>query len=229
MTGERTYPVLSVPDLDEAIDFYAVLGFARSYRQLRPNPYAVVGLEDMAIHLSGIDGYDPETSVGSVIISVPDAEALYASFADRLRTRYGKLPSAGIPRILRPRRKQGTATGFTIVDPGGNWLRFFRSDATEDEARGEGLTRVMEVAARQGDAHGDDARALEILDRGLERYSDASPVERVRALLYRAELLVRLDQPDAARATVGEASRLVTADNIAELAADLAHARDVIG
>lgn len=229
MTGERTYSILTVPDLDEAIDFYAALGFTRSYRQLRPNPHAVVGLEDIAFHLSGVDGFDPETSLGSVIITVPDVEALYASFADGLRTRYGKLPSAGIPRILRPRRKQGTATGFTIVDVGGNWLRFYRTGATEDEAPGEGLTRAMEVAARQGDARGDDGRALEVLDRGLERHPDATPVERVRALLYRAELLVRLGQPDAARATVGEASRLVTPDNIAELAADLAHARDVIG
>jgi len=229
MTGERTYPILTVPDVDEATDFYAALGFTRSYRQLRPNPYAVVGLEDMTIHLSGVDGYDPEASLGSVIVTVPDAEALYASFADGLRTRYGKLPSAGIPRILRPRRKQGTATGFSVVDTGGNWLRFFRADATEDEEPGEGLTRVLEVAARQGDARGDDAQALAVLDRGLERHPDATAVERVRALLYRAELLVRLGRPEEARATVGEASRLVTGDNIAELAANLAHARDVIG
>jgi catechol 2,3-dioxygenase-like lactoylglutathione lyase family enzyme len=119
MAGERTHPVLPVPDLDEALDFYAALGFVRSYRQLRPNPYAVVGLEDMTIHLSGIDGFDPASSVGNVIITVPDPEALYASFVAGLRARYGRLPSAGVPRILRPRRKQGTATGFTVVDVGG--------------------------------------------------------------------------------------------------------------
>jgi hypothetical protein len=95
--------------------------------------------------------------------------------------------------------------------------------------KGEGLTRVLEVAARQADARGEDARALEVLDRGLARYPEATPVERVRGLLYRAELLIRLGQPGPARATMGEVSRLVTEDNIAELAADLAHARDVLG
>lgn len=155
MTGERTHPILPCPGLDEAVAFYEALGFHRTYRQVRPNPYGVVALEDITIHLVGIDGFDPATSVGSVIVVVPDAEALYAAFAEGPRERYGRLPSAGVPRILRPRRKQGTATGFSVVDPGGNWLRFYRAGDVEDDApaaRSHGLARVVEVAARQGDA-----------------------------------------------------------------------------
>jgi catechol 2,3-dioxygenase-like lactoylglutathione lyase family enzyme len=34
----RMYPILPCPDLDEAIAFYAALGFERTYRQVRPNP-----------------------------------------------------------------------------------------------------------------------------------------------------------------------------------------------
>ncbi|MBJ7450529.1 MAG: VOC family protein, partial [Blastococcus sp.] len=82
MAGERTQPILPCPDLDEAVSFYEALGFHRTYRQMRPNPYAVVALEDIVIHLAAIDGFDPGTSVGSVIIVVPDADALYAAFAD---------------------------------------------------------------------------------------------------------------------------------------------------
>ena len=104
MSGERTHPILPCPDLDEAISFYEALGFRRTFRQLRPNPYAVVSLEDIVIHLAGIDGFDPTTSVGSVIIVVPDADGLHAAFADGLRERYGRVPATGIPRILRPRR-----------------------------------------------------------------------------------------------------------------------------
>jgi len=69
-----------------------------------------------------VDGFDPATSLGSVIVVVPDAEALYKTFAHGLRQAYGRLPSAGIPRILRPRRKQGTTAGFTVVDVGGRQL-----------------------------------------------------------------------------------------------------------
>jgi len=50
MANERTYPCLPCRDLDEAIDFYTSLGFAKTYRQVRPNPYAVVARED--IHLT---------------------------------------------------------------------------------------------------------------------------------------------------------------------------------
>lgn len=54
MTGERMFPILCCPDLDDAVDFYAALGFARTYRQLRPNPYAVVARDDMVVHLAGV-------------------------------------------------------------------------------------------------------------------------------------------------------------------------------
>lgn len=92
---------------------------------------------------------------------MPDAEALYATFAAVLRQAYGRLPVAGVPRILRPRRKQGTTAGFTLVDVGGNWLRRYRAVDTETDGgdRSSGLARVVEVAARQGDARGDNDAA----------------------------------------------------------------------
>lgn len=231
MTGERTHPILPCPDLDEAIGFYESLGFRRTYRQLRPNPYAVVALEDIVIHLAGIDGFDPTTSVGSVIIVVPDADTLHADFADGLRRRYGRVPSTGLPRILRPRRKQGTATGFSVVDVGGNWLRFYRSGETEDDPaqRSRGLTRVVEVAARHGDARGDDAHALAVLERGLDRHPDAAPVEQVRAQLYRAELLTRLGDREGATAALATASRVaLTGQDAQAVAPEFLHAQELV-
>ena len=230
MAGERTHPILTYPDLDEAIAFYEALGFRRTYRQLRPNPYAVVEFEDIAVHLSAVDGFDPKTSLGSVIVVVPDAEALYNAFAAGLRQAYGRLPSAGIPRIHRPRRKQGTTAGFIIVDVGGKWLRISRAGDSEDDSRhrSQGLVRAMEVAARQGDAHGDDARALAVLDRGLAQHPDASAVERARAVLYRSELLTRLARRDEAAAALRAAQADLTEADAATLRDDLAHARQVV-
>ncbi len=132
IAGERMYPILPCRDLDEAIAFYEALGFERTYRQVRPNPHAVVARGDLAVHLAGIEGFDPEQSYASVIIVVPDPDALYASFAAGLRAAYGRLPVSGIPRMVRPRKRWGTVYGFSVVDVGGNWLRFSRIGDTEE-------------------------------------------------------------------------------------------------
>lgn len=58
-----------------------------------------------------------------VIVVLPDSDSLYRDFAAGLRKAHGKLPVAGIPRITRPRKKYGTVRGFSVVDPGGNWLQ----------------------------------------------------------------------------------------------------------
>ena len=175
-----------------------------TYRQARPNPYAVVRREDVVVHLSGIAGFDPATSVSSVVVTVPDVAGWHSAFAAGLRQHYGRVPVAGVPRLLRIRRKQGTASGFSLVDTGGCWLRFYGSGSREDEPgpRAVGLARVLEVAARQGDARGDDAAALAVLERGLERYPTAPAEDRAEALRYRAELLVRLGRDHGSGAVV---------------------------
>ncbi len=190
MANERTYPCLPCADLDESIAFYAALGFTKTYRQVRPNPYAVVARDDIHIHLFGIDGFKPADSYGTAIVVVPDPDSLYREFAAGLRASHGKLPVAGIPRILRPRKKYGTVSGFSVVDPGGNWLRISRiGDTEEDDSaeKAEGLAQIVYVAARLGDAHGDEALALKTLESGLTRFGEAAAaVDRARALLYRA-------------------------------------------
>ncbi len=72
MAGERTYAILPCRALDEVIPFYEALGFHVSYRQERPNPYAVVRREDLQLHFTGIEGFAPESSYGSVIVVVAD-------------------------------------------------------------------------------------------------------------------------------------------------------------
>ncbi|MEZ4614746.1 MAG: hypothetical protein R2867_04410 [Caldilineaceae bacterium] len=76
MANERTYSMLPCRDIDEAIAFYAALGFQRTYRQLKPNPSAVVAYEEIQIHLFGMEGFNPADSYGSVIVVVPDPDAL---------------------------------------------------------------------------------------------------------------------------------------------------------
>jgi catechol 2,3-dioxygenase-like lactoylglutathione lyase family enzyme len=229
MAGERTIPILPCRLLEEVLAFYELLGFQITYRQARPNPYAVVRREDIQLHFFELDGFDPEQSYAGAIVVVPDAEALYRSFADVLRAAYGRLPRSGIPRILRPRAKQGTVAGFSVVDPGGNWLRIYRSGDSEDTQDSvKGLALVVRSAARQGDARGDEAAAVKMLDAGLARHADASASERLPALVYRAELAVRIGDGERAMATLVEIGALdLDDDERAMAAADLASAAEI--
>jgi catechol 2,3-dioxygenase-like lactoylglutathione lyase family enzyme len=216
MGGERSYPCLPCRDIDESIRFYESIGFKRTYRQVRPNPYAVVRLEDLQIHLFGIDDFNPAMSYGTAIIAVPDPDNLYQAFAAGLRSTLGKLPVAGIPRITRPRKRYGTVRGFSVVDPGGNWLRIYKLGDSEQEAsadRAQGLTHVIDVAARLADAHGDEALALRTLESGLARHADATAFERAKAYLYRAELAVRTDNRNLARSSLTSAQALELSDD----------------
>jgi catechol 2,3-dioxygenase-like lactoylglutathione lyase family enzyme len=212
MANERIYPCLPCGKLDESIAFYQALGFKRTYRQLRPNPYAVVALEDMQIHLFGIEGFQAAESYGSAIIAVPDPDLLYRAFVARLREALGKLPTVGIPRILRPRKKFGTVHGFNVIDPGGNWLRFYKQGDTESQEKAEGLAGIIGVAARLGDAHGDEMIALKTLENGLKRFADAAAIDRARAYLYRAELAVRVKNRELALSSLSAVQSLELTD-----------------
>jgi len=233
MANERTYPCLPCGDLDQAITFYEAPGFTRTYRQMAPNPYAVVAREDFQIHLFGMSDFNPAESYGSVIVVVPDVDALYHAFAAGLRVAYGKLPTVGFPRILRPRKKFGTVSGFSVIDVGGNWLRISKlGDKEEDEAakKKTGLAKVLDVAARLGDAHGDDAKALKTLENGLKRFPDAPILDYARAMLYRAELTVRLGDPARARSSLSAVLALEMADHEkAIIAPELAQMSELVG
>jgi catechol 2,3-dioxygenase-like lactoylglutathione lyase family enzyme len=229
MANERTYPCLPCGNLDESIAFYAALGFKRTYRQIRPNPYAVVALEDMHIHLFGMEGFNAAESYGNVIVVVPDPQSLYDAFAARLRETFGKLPIAGIPRILRPRKKFGTVQGFSVIDPGGNWLRISKLGDTESKAKAEGLAGVITVAARLGDAHGDEEIALKTLENGLIRFANAAAIDRARAYLYRAELAVRTNNRELAQSSLNVVQSLdLTDDEKAAIAEEFAYMVELV-
>src|SRR5688572_4665254 len=233
MANERTYAILPCRDIDECISFYETLGFRKTYRQIRPNPCAVVALEDIQIHFGGIEGFRPEDSYGSVIITVPDPDSLYHAFAAGLRKAYGKLPVAGIPRILRPRKRYGTVRGFTVIDPGGNWLRISKLGESEEKdsaEKAEGLTQIIYVATRLGDAHGDEALALKTLENGLARFGETSgALELAKAYLYRAELAVRTQNFELARSSLTTAESLaLTKDEKAALKDEFTHVNELV-
>ncbi len=212
----RTVPILPCREIDDVVPFYEALGFAVTYRQTRPNPHAVLSRgEGLDLHFGGIPGFVPENSYASVIVVVPDTGELYDQFAAGLRSAYGKIPVKGIPRITRPRRKQGMSAGFTVVDPGGNWLRITSGEDGEDE--GGPFERVLRNAARQGDSHGDEAAAIAVLDAGLTRHADATDTEKLPVLAYLAELLIRTGDGERASVVLAQLEGMGAASEVAAL------------
>ncbi|MEQ4305915.1 VOC family protein [Plantactinospora sp. B6F1] len=251
MPTELAIPGLPCRDLDDVLPFYTALGFEVTYRQQRPNPYAAVRRGGIELHFFAVPQFDPADSMGSVVLLVPDTGELHTAFAAGLRAAFGKVPVAGIPRMTRPRRRQGTAAGFTVVDPGGNWLRISRhgdpdeastsgtsgtGDGGSAGADGSGdrtgpggrLTRVVATAARQADSHGDESAAIRVLENGLARHADAAPAQRLPALVYLAELRWRTGDPEAAARLLAEVDAVeLSADERAALATDLATAAEI--
>jgi hypothetical protein len=189
VANELTIPLLPCPDIDEIASFYEMLGFSITYRQTRPNPYVAVRREDINLHFYGMADYVPEHSHSTCLVIVQDTSELFEAFAEGMRAVHGKLLISGIPRMTRPRLRNDRYTGFTVVDPGGNWIRINKA-AKEPEARTK-LAKAMENAARQADAHGDERQALKILEGALKRAGAADP-DLEEARQYRDELVERI-------------------------------------
>jgi hypothetical protein len=223
-------PLLPCRSIDDVQPFYEALGFRRTYRQLRPNPYLAMAREDVELHFFGMDGFDPADSYGSCVIQVPDTGELHRSFADGLRAAYGKVPLSGIPRMTRPRKRRnaGNLSGFTVVDPGGNWIRIFPAGKEQPDEPGSKLANALANAVVLADSHGDHAQAAKILDGALRRGADAPATERVEALAYRAELAVTLTDPDRLATALAELRAIeLTEEERAAVADALANAEEL--
>lgn len=233
MAGEFAVPLLPCGSIDDMAEFYLALGFEQTYRQVRPNPYLALRREDLHLHFFSLPDFDPEKSYGSCLVYVPDTGALYEAFAAGMRAANGKLLVAGIPRMTRPRKRRnaGGLSGFTLVDPGGNWIRIYPlPGSVEGEAPATGrLAKAVENAVVLGDSKDDGRQAAKILDAVLAKEQDPTQVvELVEALVYRAELALRLEDGARARAVLARIHE-ITSDNQAleQLADALAIARDL--
>ena len=208
--------MLPCTDIDEIADFATALGFTVTYRQTRPNPYLALRREDIDLHYFAIDGFRPEDSYGTCGVVAPDPRLLFDAFAEGLRARYGRLPVAGFPRITRPRRRKNADgfTGFSLVDPGGNWIRVMAARPDPEPAGPAGrLARALEDAVVLGDSHGDVDQAAKILGGAVRRHGDdAAPAERVEALVYLLELSVRRGDATAARDALARIDALDLSD-----------------
>jgi catechol 2,3-dioxygenase-like lactoylglutathione lyase family enzyme len=204
---ERMIPILPCRSIDETLDFYRALGFGVTYRQERPNTYAVVQRGGIELQFFVLKTLDPANSYSSCYVVVSDVDALYGSFRDGLLSALGRLPSRGIPRISGLKDMSYGVRQFIVVDPGGNYIRIGQPIATRAAPRIETagrLERALGAAVTLADSKGDDPAAAKVLDSAFSSDEDPPIGVRVAALILRAELAYRLGEPDRTRALLDE-------------------------
>ncbi|MEJ3747636.1 VOC family protein [Actinomycetes bacterium KLBMP 9797] len=199
---ETTIPILPSRSITETIEFYEALGFAVTYRQQRPNTYAVVERGGIALHFFVLKDLKPADNYGTCYVRTSDVDGLYAAFTAGVRGLLGKVPARGVPRVnpLKDMPFYGVRQ-FIVVDPAGNYIRIGQplpTGSAEAAARGR-LDRALETGSRLADAKGDFATASQVLDGALAADARAEPVLRFRALVLRADLAIRLGDPGRAR------------------------------
>jgi catechol 2,3-dioxygenase-like lactoylglutathione lyase family enzyme len=235
----RMIVMLPCPDIEEMAEFWTALGLSVTYRQLRPNPYVALRRGGIDLHYFGMPGVAPEDSYSTCMILVPETAELYDLFTAGLRARSGKVPLTGVPRITRPRKRANNAglSGFSVIDPAGNWVRVSRLPDAEHQPRtvdervewvsegGGRLAAALENAVVMADSHGDVPQALRILGGAVGKHN-GPPSELARALAFLAELQVRTGQPDQAQQTLERLTALAADDTLGP--DDLATVREAV-
>jgi hypothetical protein len=74
---------------------------------------------------------------------------------------------SGFPRITRPRPRKnaGGVSGFSLIDPAGNWIRFFRDGPPDPICESSPLREGLLNAIVLADSKGDPVQAAKILRR----------------------------------------------------------------
>jgi hypothetical protein len=192
---ESVIPVFQVKALDAVLPFYQSLGFQVTYQQDKPYIYGAVQRGNINIHF--VKG----TSSMMCLVLVPNVEDYHKTFADGLRTTYGKVLTRGMPRITRFRPGQ---TRFTVYDPAGNSMLFINQDEPDIDydAYDDSLSPLMQVLENVKfvrDTYTDDQAAAKLLDKKLLQHQSASPIDRARALGVRAELAIAMGDVERAQ------------------------------
>ena len=196
-------PMLPCADVEAMVEFWAALGLRRTDHQLRRQPSGAVTLGGIELQYYRVDGWEPAQSHSTCAVVVPDTRPLFELFSAGLRALYGRVPVAGFPRITRPRERAGDGglSGFSVIDPAGNWVRVMRTPVpVEDEAaapepepqdtrppveRARALAADVQKAVADGDA--DTGRAL-LAD--LEALVARNPSRGARSALAEARAAV---------------------------------------
>ncbi|NGO71004.1 bleomycin resistance protein [Streptomyces boncukensis] len=231
---ETTTPILPCRTIQPILDFYEAVGFAVTFVQRSPNPYAAVERGGIQLQFFGMKDYDPRGSYSTCYVTTDDVDALYADFRSRLKAAYGRVPTRGLPRIGALRDTSFGMRQFLLNDPGGNCVRIgqpISDDQRHAPAPKGTFARALHHAALFADSKLDLAGAARVLDRALAR-EDERPtrVQLFRLLVLRADVAARLGEDGTARRALDRAAAVELAeDERAEVRDDLVRLRELRG
>jgi hypothetical protein len=203
---ERTIPILPCRSIDEVLAFYVAIGFDVTYRQQHPNTYAIVQRGEIELQFFVLKSLDPANSYSTCYVTTTDVDALYQAFRDGIRAATGKVPLRGVPRIGALKDMSYGVRQFVMTDPGGNMIRVGQPLEQRPDSPPDRLTRALRTAVLLGDSKEDPLAAARTLDRALA--TEAPPTTRYRALVFRADLALRLGDPAHATAVLAEAESI---------------------
>ena len=199
---ERTIPILPTLSIDDTLAFYEALGFEVTYRQERPNTFAVVVRGGIELQFFVLKGLDPANTYSTCYVLVSDVDALYEAFASGLQSALGRVPLRGIPRLGALRDMTYGVRQFVVVDPGGNRIRIGQPIAEQPARRASEasrLERAVVAATTIADSRDDAQAAAAVLDSAFEADPPTVGPLAARALILRADLAMRLGDRDDAR------------------------------
>ena len=198
-------PVLNCGPLEQTFLFWENLGFTKTYSQKSPYQYGVMRRGDYEIHFHGAK--DSATGVTCLMI-VAGVESIHAGFTQRLKQFYGKVPSAGVPRISRMKPGQ---TRFTVVDPSHNAVIFIKRGGKDHEVYTHAdrkeltpLQKSLALAIRLRDLKLDYPAAFKVISNGLRKAQDEKSIELARALHVKADLAFLMHDVDLQQRTLAE-------------------------
>ena len=146
---ERTIPILPCRSIDDVLAFYEALGFAVTYRQERPNTYAVVVRGGIELQFFVLKGLDPAASYSTCYVLVSDVDWLYARSRRASARPLGRVPTRGIPRIGALRDMSYGVRQFIVVDPGGNYIRIGQPIEAQPRPSGSWRSNALSASLRR--------------------------------------------------------------------------------
>jgi hypothetical protein len=232
---ETVVPLMPCKSLPETLDFYRTLGFEVTHEQTNPYVYGAVSKGDVHLHFSTLSAYGAKNAFGACLVMVQQVALVHRRCADALRTRFGRVPTAGFPRITRFGKQESR---FKLFDPSGNMLIYIDQDESysgylEYQEDMSPMAQALDTADFLRDTYSNDGAAAKVLDKALAR-NDAGNniagtlIERARVLAARAEIAVAIGETERAGALRKELQAMALPDAAREQYRDELQAADVL-
>lgn len=222
---ETTIPLFPCKSLDDTLEFYKALGFVITHEQRTPYLYGAVRQGGLELHFSRLSMYGAKNAFGTCLVFVPDVSLHHHSFSDALRTKYGKIPTFGFPRITRLRKGQ---TRFKLFDPSGNLIIYINQDEPETDYGLSDENLALDNAVFLRDTYANDQAAAKVLDKARTQSNAATPIAHARVLAARAELAVAMGEAELAKALKIELKQIPLSDEERKLYKEELEAPDEI-